>query len=637
MPDEVKSNETKWPDSIPGDNESNIVSVVCGNTHLKWSFHNGIKNDLKPALFWRTPHLKDNDVKSDASFGLARHLPQVVSDYIFGVGCAQPSTEFAKKAGEGRSNLKVYVVSVVKQQSELLTAMWRSVPSDIYTMKGDDFFTKEEGRYEDMGIDRLAVLFGAQDSQGAPSLVFDAGTAMTYAATNRDGHLLGGGIGPGMQAKFRSLSQGTAALPHVTHGNLLERIHDTLKKSTPLATFQKNTKDAMISDILSEYSCNTRRTICNWLNIVGKPDSKNNNSNSERKVLLTGGDGEVLYQLLSKGAGGILECKSSSSYEDPLLKEYSVTHQKHLVHYGIAAAIMKQHRMKLLNSQEYRDRIMEENEQLIGQRVAKEDKSKNMKCGTISAIQVSASGVIIAKTDLLSITIQYDEGEKEDVDMKELQNLLTLYKQHGEKDINAKSTPSSANKRKSDSKSSISSQSTPKKKGKNSKKSTTPKKAVSYSDPDDLKGKRVAKMFDDDTFFGTINGHEIEDGVIYWQISYDDGDAEDMEEKDLVKGFAMYEKNGHMDAIGQTGGGDVPATAPLDDKATSETAQKDNAVAMDTQTEKEPEKTTDNKTLGTGNETADESNKEQQSSEKKDAAAQDVPESEGTEITRLLV
>ena len=66
-------------------------------------------------------------------------------------------------------------------------------------MKGDDFYTKEEGRYDGIGIDRLAVVFGAQDLEGAPCLVFDAGTAMTtYTATDRDGKLIGGCIAPGM-------------------------------------------------------------------------------------------------------------------------------------------------------------------------------------------------------------------------------------------------------------------------------------------------------------------------------------------------------------------------------------------------------------------------------------------------------
>merc|ERR1712151_192684 len=83
--------------------------------------------------------------------------------------------------------------------------------------------------------------------------------------------------------------------------------------------------------------------------------------------------------------------------------------------------------------------------------------------------------------------------------------------------------------------------STPKKK--KEKKPPTPKKVpVVFNHPDDLKGKRVAKFFGTDVFFGTIKGHEKDEGVIYWQIEYDDGDAEDFELKDIEEGYALYAK-----------------------------------------------------------------------------------------------
>eukprot|EP00957_Ditylum_brightwellii_P118233 9017601-Ditylum_brightwellii.AAC.1 len=45
--------QTKWPDATPTDSEDQLVSIVCGNSHLHWAFHNGVKNDVNPALFWR--------------------------------------------------------------------------------------------------------------------------------------------------------------------------------------------------------------------------------------------------------------------------------------------------------------------------------------------------------------------------------------------------------------------------------------------------------------------------------------------------------------------------------------------------------------------------------------------------------
>ena len=45
--------ETAWPESAPVEGEEHVVSLVCGNSHLHWAFHHGVKSDVNPALFWR--------------------------------------------------------------------------------------------------------------------------------------------------------------------------------------------------------------------------------------------------------------------------------------------------------------------------------------------------------------------------------------------------------------------------------------------------------------------------------------------------------------------------------------------------------------------------------------------------------
>lgn len=52
-------------------------------------------------------------------------------------------------------------------------------------------------------------------------------------------------------------------------------------------------------------------------------------------------------------------------------------------------------------------------------------------------------------------------------------------------------------------------------------------------------GKRVAKFFDEGKFFGTIGSY---DGA-FWRIKYEDGDAEDMERKDLLHAIALAEED----------------------------------------------------------------------------------------------
>lgn len=83
---------------------------------------------------------------------LSRNLPDDPHDYIFGKA-ADASADDAKIQAEKRSapKISVYVVSTNAGQESLLSKIWSTVPSRFVVMKGDDFFKKEEGRYDTMG------------------------------------------------------------------------------------------------------------------------------------------------------------------------------------------------------------------------------------------------------------------------------------------------------------------------------------------------------------------------------------------------------------------------------------------------------------------------------------------------------
>jgi len=429
--------ETKWPEATPKEDEEHFVSIVCGNSHLNWALHNSVKHELKPALFWRTPHLKGVDVEGDATYGLSRHLPQMVHDYVFGKDTS-PTKASAEEAAKNRAKLKVFVVSAVQEQCSLLCDMWECVPSEVYLMKGDDFFTAAQGRYEAMGVDRVAALRGAEELHGAPALVFDGGTATTYAATNCEGCIIGGGIGPGFKTKFQSLSTSTDALPNVTPEEVLERVREAIEKKNPLQTFSKNTKDSIIVDVISEFATNTRRVISQWMNIVGKPESKskpdkNHKKNRLRNILVTGGDGEILCQLLVKKTGGVIH-SNPGPIDDPLLKEYPVIHQKHLIHYGIASALMKQAQTQNIQNHDIQkikklEQELDENNECIGQRVAKkfdihDGDGDFVFRGTITKIQRPEEHKDDSGETLYFI--QYDDGDQEHVTSLELQGNLFI-------------------------------------------------------------------------------------------------------------------------------------------------------------------------------------------------------------------
>ncbi len=66
-----------------------------------------------------------------------------------------------------------------------------------------------------LGPDRLCNAAAARHLYGAPAIVIDAGTAITFDVLLRSGAYAGGAISPGIAAAARALTRSTAALPEV--------------------------------------------------------------------------------------------------------------------------------------------------------------------------------------------------------------------------------------------------------------------------------------------------------------------------------------------------------------------------------------------------------------------------------------
>ena len=390
----------------------------------------------------RTPPLNDEDLEGSTAESLSRHLPQFAHDYIFGVG-SQPTREAAEKESAKRTvpSLSVYVISTNSDQVSLLTRMWRSIPCRVYLMKGDDFFGKGEGRYGGMGVDRLATLRGAAEIHGFPSLVFDGGTATTYTAADASGNIMGGGIGPGLQVKFRSLSDYTDALPHIEPDEVLTRVREAVDKKQPMPFFANNTKEAIMVDVLSELAVKGRNVIQHWLDAVGPGKAAAGGKkvlaasapsaglatsvvkpNDERAVLVTGGDGEILTQLFQPDHGGIIELGKSYKTER---RGYVIMHAKHLIHYGISAALMRQVRARR-KAVDVRKGVAEAkiNGKVLGQRLAKKFDVPDSDGELIYRGEVTGIERVEGDNDIYLVT--YDDGDKESISAGQLEGTCML-------------------------------------------------------------------------------------------------------------------------------------------------------------------------------------------------------------------
>lgn len=39
--------------AVPHPDTQVFMSVICGNTHIRWAIHEGVKDSFYPSLFWR--------------------------------------------------------------------------------------------------------------------------------------------------------------------------------------------------------------------------------------------------------------------------------------------------------------------------------------------------------------------------------------------------------------------------------------------------------------------------------------------------------------------------------------------------------------------------------------------------------
>jgi len=597
-----EGSSSKWPDAAPLEGKQTIFTISCGNTHLNWATHdiilssnNANNNDIfAPSLFWRTPHISDEDMNDDDNTlvgVLSRMLPESPHDYIFGENAADfqlpnnnnnnnnnnavVTEEMAQDQSQKRSveKISIYVVSSNTDQLTKLDKLFASIPSKFVVLDGDDFFTEEEGRYNGMGTDRLATLFGAVYLHGHPALVFDGGTATTYAATDSKGRVLGGGIGPGIQSKLHSMSNNTDALPKISASEVMERAKEAELSGKPLPTFARDTKEAMMVDIFQEFAGKGRNVIEKWIEHAYTNDDNNNDQkqppkgtryNDKRIVTCTGGDGDILHGLLQPFFGGVIEPPTTATASQGKTLNYEVQLNKHLIHYGISAVLKYQVLAK------NKAKFSKSGETHVGKRVAK---VFDVECDDGDNIfRGSVAEEIVVEGGKKSYRINYDDGDAEDVTKESLFDMLELYKQHGEKK-QPESKPRNGQKKKAEDKPKMKTEDKPQsllapefpmkaapKKHTNGgaedgkvpalKKARTKddiKDMVQSSDPNSFVNKRVSKDFDGECYFGKITKYDDTEPPPFWHVVYDDGDEEDYTSRDLIKALKHYKKHGKDD------------------------------------------------------------------------------------------
>jgi type III pantothenate kinase len=227
------------------------LALMIGNSRLHWGWF--LDSTLRQT--WDTPHLAPQAIASlfTPNRSSSDAIPDAARDLLLPL-TLQPDSP-------------LWIASVVPSQ----TTLWQVYPHARVMTLGQ---VPIRGLYPSLGIDRALAVWGAA-TQGAPVLVIDAGTALTFTGVDQDMRLVGGAIVAGLQTQVRSLAQNTAALPMIEPRPLLPE------------RWAMNTPDAIRSGVIYTVLATIRDYCEAWL--VRFPGGA---------IALTGGDSGMLMEHL---------------------------------------------------------------------------------------------------------------------------------------------------------------------------------------------------------------------------------------------------------------------------------------------------------------------------------------------------
>lgn len=254
------------------------IALAIGNSRLHWALMEGDR--IRQT--WHTAHPPaDKLTPSPQDWNQWRsHSP------AFSHPCFAQTTTYPL----------LCLASVVPSQTQL----WQSYPHCLTLTSSD---VPLQNIYPSFGLDRAITLWGAGMTYGWPTLIIDAGTALTFTGADATATLIGGSILPGVRLQLRSLQSNTAALPLVE-----------LPPNLP-PRWATDTASAIQSGIIFGIKAAITEAIKAWLSLY-----------PESQVVLTGGDSDTLYRYLQLEDLSTLDSLQPSAFHgDP-----------HLIFRGIA-------------------------------------------------------------------------------------------------------------------------------------------------------------------------------------------------------------------------------------------------------------------------------------------------------------
>jgi hypothetical protein len=536
-----------------------------------------------------TPYLDSTERTIPPCLTLTRFLSDEPREYIFGkTAVVDVRTATAKNAAKVANERKIPALSVyvlvptatsddgiemIEQQEADICYLFRDVPARLLRLKSQHFFATESPQPL-LSSDRAAALYAAMKLHEAPVLLLDAGVSITYMALDRNAKVMGGGVGPGLKMRFSALAdyQGVESYPDIDYEQFVKTLDDAAQKKThPIPLFAPDAVTAMIGAAVSEIAGNLRRVVKCFLENTKPPTGDGSPENDQRSpvtVAITGNDLPFIQNIFQANCSNIVTPEPGTTF--PSKEQIKIVAEKNLMPMGVATLLHNnlQETPTLNETEKMRELVVGLRGAKAESYVVKFESTPGIYRGTFIRFIRGKS----VEEDLYEIVFDND-GEKELLNHVEFYDALALYGEVGETSEEDTRLCSTDEKRKTsqqvqdtlvktsskvsarkevldamkESEGSIASiLGIPTvKRGK--KRNRNPK--VFNGDPTEFINQRVAKWFEDELYFGTIESISNQgDGVeTWWHVLYDDDDQEDFDIRQLRKALKDYEENKSSD------------------------------------------------------------------------------------------
>lgn len=183
---------------------------------------------------------------------------------------------------------KIIICSVVPRSTKILQRKIRKIFGFKALTVGRDVRIPIVNKYKSprqVGKDRLVCAFAASKLYGAPAIVIDLGTAITFDGISAKGEYLGGAIIPGLRLSAEALFEKTALLPRI-------------RLNEPKKVIGRSTEESIQSGLFHGYGALCDGMVDRLAHEMGV---------SHPKIVMTGGYAETLRKYMKHSVKAVDE------------------------------------------------------------------------------------------------------------------------------------------------------------------------------------------------------------------------------------------------------------------------------------------------------------------------------------------